>query len=207
MARDTQKALVYAWEKQFCPGYWTTNPVEIPEVRALIRKVHADVLAAGGFAHDAPVVKFTKRSGSACASWGILKFTPGKHTLEVVLHEIAHSLTWNHVTMTLALRSNSTDPLMQHARKLFCRMGHGPRYMACFIALLEHYAGRSVDAALALARDFNYQAPGPWRIVSQKADGGSRTTYMRQREMVTKRGRVQVDMAALAYWRDLLKGV
>ena len=195
MARDAQKALVYAWEKQFCPGYWTANPVEVPEVRALIRKVHADVLAAGGFAHEAPVVQFTKRSGAACASWGILKFTPGKHSLEVVLHEIAHSLTWNIPSYLAAA----------HGRKVSCSMGHGPRYVACFIALLERYAGKSVDHALILAQSFAYQTPGPWRTVSQKADGGSRTTYMRQREMVTKRGRVQIDMAALAYWRDLLK--
>src|SRR5580704_11608912 len=152
MARDMQKQLVYAWERKLIPGYMKTNPLEVPDVRALIRKVHDDVRAAGGFAHEAPVVQFNKRNGSACASWGLLKFTPGYHTVELVLHEIAHSLTWNFMRSRLAMRTNSTDPLLLHARARFCSQGHGPRYVACFIALLERYAGYQADASVALAR-------------------------------------------------------
>ena len=205
MARDIQMRLVYAWEREAYPGYFDkARSVGVPEARELIRKVHADVLAAGGFAHEAPVVKFTKRNGSACASWGRLKFTPSMLTPEIVLHEIAHSLTWNPTASREAMRwsKNLRTPMIDHALRRLCTQGHGPRYVACFIALCERYAGHSADAALALARGFHYQAWGPWRTVRAQAEGGS--PYMRERAKVTKFGSVRVDAEALAYWRALL---
>ena len=105
MARDIQMRLVYAWEREAYPGYFDkARSMVVPEAREMIRKVHADVRSAGGFAHEAPVVKFTKRNGSACASWGRLKFTPSMLTPEIVLHEIAHSLTWNYEATRVAMR-------------------------------------------------------------------------------------------------------
>ena len=205
MARDIQMRLVYAWEREAYPGYFDkARSMVVPEAREMIRKVHADVRSAGGFAHEAPVVKFTKRNGSACASWGRLKFTPSMLTPEIVLHEIAHSLTWNYEATRVAMRlpRGQRGPLHEHALRRFCTQGHGPRYVACFIALCERYAGHSAELALSIARGFKYQAWGPWRTVRAQAEGG--TAYMRERATVTKFGSVRVDMDALAYWRALL---
>ena len=204
MARDIQKHLVYAWEREAYPGYFDkARSVGVPEAREMIRKVHADVRSAGGFAHEAPVVKFTKRNGSACASWGQLKFTPGLLTPELVLHEIAHSLTWNFEAMRVALRlpKDQLGPLHDHAVRRFCTQGHGPRYVACFIALCERYAGHSAELALSTARGFKYQAWGTCRRLRAQAGGMS---YMLERAKVTKFGSVRVDLEALAYWRALL---
>ena len=196
MSRDIQMRLVYAWERKAYPGYFdSARSLEVTDVRALVKRVHSDVLRAGGYAHEAPVVQFTKRNGSACAKWGLLKFTPGRVSPELALHEIAHALTWHWHASQSAMRTNADDPLTIHARKLFCTQGHGPRYVACFIALCERYAGHSADRCVELARSFDYEV---WRMV-HTGNG-----MMQQRQYVTKRGSVRIDMAALAYWRALL---
>lgn len=208
MARDTQRAKVYAWERIAFPGFLTTNKLTPRETRELIARVYADVAAAGGHAPD-PVIKFTKRAGSACASWRQLNFTPRNITLALALHEIAHSLTYDSLSLHFALRQLSVapselSPFQSHALERFCDQGHGPRYVACYIALMERYAGHDPDKARQTAALFRYEAWGPWRAVSTSMSGDGRPRTHMQRRRETKIGRVNVSVAALAYWRSLL---
>jgi hypothetical protein len=207
MARDAQRHLVYAWERVACPTFGKPDEAVTPSVvRAVIRRVHADVILAGGFASDAPVVKFTKRNGSACASWGMLKFTPTRLNMWLTLHEIAHSLTFNPRVSQVAMRNRcDRTPIQDHALRFLTLEGHGPRYVACFMALLERYAGLDLDHMLSLARSFRYQALGPWRIVRQQSDATGRVSLYRTREPVMRTGSIRVDMTALSYWRNLLR--
>lgn len=203
MARDSQRSKVYAWERVAYPGMFTERKLTALEARQLVQRVHQDVIAIGGFADANPVVKFTKRAGGACASWGNLNFTRGSITIDLVLHEVAHSLTWNPSVLRLA-DAFTTSPLGKHALAFFCDQGHGPRWVACFIALQERYNGRNVEAALQTAHFFRYQGWGPWKTVNTRLSIGGRKIYDRVRTKEIKFGSIKVSAAALEYWRLLL---
>jgi hypothetical protein len=200
--RDVQMSLVYAWQKVAYPKFWESKLLN-SEVRALVNKVHQDVILAGGWAVHTPEVKFTKRAGGACASWGRLNFTPHQSTLYLVLHEIAHSLTYLTSKARRELLPTKGEDFKRHVDRYVDVQGHGPRYVACLIALVEKYAGCPSDTALLTACDFKYDGWGPWQPMRQVQADGSVRRY-KQRARTTKRGSVRVDVGALRYWRELL---
>lgn len=206
MARDTQQSKVYTWEKIAYPGYLTDTKLTPSQVRSLVAQVHADVNCAGGVAATTQVVKFTKRAGGACALWGSLNFTPNNSSLAVVLHEIAHSLTWCPNTQRLPLygTKQEADRVCATLRRTLDDEGHGPRFVACMIALLERYAQKAPGPAIQTARLFQYEVLGAYRTVRTEtlADGGLRVFQRRSTEI--KSGSVKVDLDALSYWRRLL---
>lgn len=211
--RDVQKSKCYAWERlAYRPDGKTPPSLHSREVIALVERVHADVIARGGYAHHAPVVKFTKRTGYACARWGHLNFTRGQASLDTVLHEIAHSLTWCPAELRAAhaqtLTGRALSAAEQHILRTACNQGHGPRYLACFIALMERYAGFDIGAPLILTAGFDMAGWGPWQRTPAgtgvRSDGTQFSAWAMQRTRVTKRARLQVDTVALQCWRWLL---
>ncbi len=204
LARDSQRGKVYAWERVALPGFTTRNRLATDEVRALIARVQGDVEAAGGFVNRQAAVKFTKRTGGACASWRVLNFTPGRTSHELVLHELAHHLTYDTcgqiVAEKTAREGGELDAFQQHALRHFDGQGHGPRYVACYVALLEHYAGKDVGTLLRACRSFTMETWGPWHVVRGTPTGGA----YKSRSRITKTVTVKVDVYALAYWRRLL---
>ena len=190
MARDVQLKKVYAWEKLAYPGYWTDGLLTREGVRALIWKVHQDVRDAGGVACEPRLIdiKFTKRKrGSACASWGSFNFNPTCMPVCLVLHEIAHSLTWG--TPDLPRRDAE---------------GHGARYVACMIALLEHYAGRPAEPAIKLAGWFEMAGPprrGALKGIETRPDGRKFAVY--EAIQTTRQTSVSISAVALQYWRGI----
>lgn len=213
--RDVQKSLAYGWERAAYPGYLTERRLGTMAANYLVLQVHRDVIAAGGFALPSPVIKFTKRTQVGCARWGFLNFSPRQLTTDVVLHEIAHSLTFSSPMLHGAherLRAAGYDkaklsPLDRHALLWFCNQGHGPRWVACFIALQERYNGRSAEAALEAAAHFTYEAWGPKRIFDVTISENGRKTWRWERKRVQKTGRLTVSREALQYWRALLANI
>lgn len=216
--RDAQRARVYAWERIAYPGFITARKLTSPDAQVLVYRVHADIIARGGYAPNYPPIsiKFTKRRGGACASWRQMNFTRGAITLDLVLHELAHTLTWCPWERVSAFHRvddaryagvpEAISPLQRHLLEHGCDQGHGPKFVACFIALMERYGDRPASAALAVARSFEMSAWGPWtgprgqRMTRAEASwaGACRTR-------VKKRASVQVCTTSLAYWRNLLR--
>lgn len=208
MARDSQRAKVYAWEKIAYPGYLTDRLLTDMGVRHLVRRVHDDVNRAGGIAALGQTIKFTKRAGGACASWGNLNFTPRKTSIYIALHEIAHSLTWNPRLKDSVYETKSlADHARQHFQTCLDNQGHGPKYVACMLALIEKYAGNPAAPAVNLARYFKYEAWGSFRRVAAGKTADGRTIYALVRQKEMKVGSVEIDHHALWYWRDLLAPV
>ena len=153
--RDTHKTAVYRWEDA---AYGFTPLLDPAMAQALIALVHSDVirLVGDGAAHPAPTVLFDRRNDGASARWGVLHFNPRGARLETVLHEIGHSLTWNGQELfDLAARKLAGAKLayvQHHLSFVLCDRGHGPRYVACLIALMERYAGRSHVMPLRCAK-------------------------------------------------------
>lgn len=209
MARDTQMSKVYAWERLAFPSFATKHPLKRYETQTLIYRVLADVKAAGGHT-PTPIIKFTNRNGSARGSWFTLNFTPTRISLHLAIHEIAHALTWcPPIRVSAEVRAGLKQELTALERHLLdygCNQGHGPKYVACYIALLERYADADVDALLDRARRFMMLGWGPWRVVGTVEKGGQ-TFRQKQRHKVVKPASVKVDRRALDYWRNLLKEV
>jgi hypothetical protein len=173
---------VYAWERLAFPGFATTRPLSVRETCELIRQVHEDVRGRATPPTNA-IIKMTKRGG-ACASWFSLNFTPDRISLHIALHEIAHSLTWcPPCLVTAEVKAGHGQELSAFERHLLDygdNKGHGPEFVACYIALLEHYADADVDGLLKLARGFPMQAWGPKvreRVASPHGGDDNRVWY------------------------------
>lgn len=191
MARDVQRGKVYAWEKVAYPDYKTRDLMTKEQVCELVRRVLTDVNQAGGIAPPRLVVQFTKRKGGACGSWRNLNFTPGKVTRHTVLHELAHALTWDYPARALI-------------DKQFDAEGHGPRFVACLIALAERYAGFPAGPAVQTAHFFRMETWGPWYIARIEELGDGRRLRHKQRDKVAKFASVKISREMLRYWQDLL---
>lgn len=213
--RDSQRAKVYAWEHLAYPKLWAEESLHSREVVALVNRVHEDVIDAGGHAAFSPEVRFTNRSGRACASWGKLTFTRGKTSRILVLHEIAHSLTWHpreyrtaRAKLDAAQAAGSATTFLtgeqQHILRTGCNQGHGPRYVACFIALAERYAGADAAEAATLAAGFSVAGWGAWKSDRAWSEQRGGFVEIKTRGRVTKRARVAIDPVALQFWRQLL---
>lgn len=120
MARDSQRSRCYAWEKKHpaLKPLWSAKSMTKDEVIALVHRV-CDELG-----RHRPRILFTKRRGGACASRWEMNFTPTRMPPILVIHELAHVLTYPYE----------------------CKEGHGAVYMGCYIALLEAYFGFDGEA-------------------------------------------------------------
>jgi len=191
MKSDRGRLRCYAWEQRALPD----GPhCDQATVRALVALVHSDVtrLVGPGAAHDTPIVNFLiRREGAASARWGALNFHPKGATTETVLHEISHSLTWcrRYLATINNLRQQGSDPhgVLRHLDQVLCEEGHGPRFKACLLGLMERYCGTDIGHALNVAQD-GFRYAGTARAPLK---AGPATV------------RVKIDMAALAYWRYL----
>ena len=176
----------YVWE------YWAfpNSPhCDRQTIETLCKLVHADIIRLIGpeSVHCDPAVQFTTRIDEGCAAgkWGSLAFHPDGATLETVLHEIGHSLTWSPIRLHALDRAKTSGRALvgvqRHLDTVLCNEGHGPRFKACLLALMERYAGTCPAEPLRLARDgFKYRdmqakgnAPAPWRVITADVDLGA----------------------------------
>jgi hypothetical protein len=186
-----QMRKVYAWEKLAYPGFWTDDHLTPAEVRVMVHRVLNDVRAGGGKTCDPRLVeiRFNKRSASGSASWGRVNLNPKKVTLALLLHEIAHMLTWGAPVF---------DPIVS------CKEGHGANFVGCFIALMERYADRPVGPAVQTALMF--QMPGkPKRgaLIRTETLSRGRTRFVYEAIPTTTFASIQVSTRALDHWRAL----
>jgi hypothetical protein len=123
--RDAQRRKLYRFEKQhpLLRPLWSAR-ITNEQAMAMVIKVCQDL------GRKVPEVRFSCRTGAAAASTSWIRFTPDKVSPILVLHEVAHVLTWI-----------SEDP-----------EGHGPAYVGCYFALLERYLGISSDVLVADAK-------------------------------------------------------
>jgi hypothetical protein len=197
--RDSQQAKVYAWEEIAYPGYKTRDRLTPVEARDLVRRVHADVRAAGGAAPRNISIKFTKRNGGE-GDWSVVKFSRTHLPLCHVLHEIAHTLTYAAQEVVLPTYVEACI-----ARDQLDAQGHGPKFVACMIALFEKYARRPVAPAVQTARFFKMSSITT-RYKNLKTGQGHIVRH-RYHERFTKFTSIQIDEEALRYWRNLLASV
>jgi hypothetical protein len=108
--------------------------------------------------------------------------------------------------MAAKWKSRELTEFEQHTLNYCDDQGHGAKYVACYIALMERYAGHAVAAAAQTARGFAHEAWGKWQLVGPSTSPDGRRLYRhRQRDRVTKYDSVRIDAKALAYWRALLE--
>lgn len=205
--RDSQKNSLYAWEHIAFAEGWKQNLTR-EQCVALVQRIHADVRAAGGFAAEHQTIKFLKRNGSACARWGVLNFSPKRLNVALVVHEVCHSLTWEPMLLCRAESRNQSgfdlSVVEKHALQCLDRVGHGPQYVAAYIAAMEKYAGVDVRATLASAKHFTTKR---WiRTYSPKYDSLGNCLSRYDLKSVERNKHVDVNIPALDYWRDLLSG-
>lgn len=198
MARDNQRKKVYTWENTIFADAWKGPHLTQSEVVDLYNRILRD---AG---HPNPVkITFNKRKGGACANRRSASFTPTRLPLIIVLHEAAHTLTYH-----------SPDT------KIGCAEGHGPNYLACYLALVEQYSDIDLEEAFrTLVRGF--EAPEKvWKLTGNTVPvtvlsyhiGGGVSSRVEQRperviEIVKKKKTPpRFNAGALSHWRWKLAG-
>lgn len=189
MANDRQRSVVYAWEREVFPNLFTEDYLTVEEVRSLILHI-CETARGNGRKARAPVLRLTGRNGGGCARWDrIMLPSPnsrgGKNGYPrlLVLHEMAHVLTYG-TPDTLA-----ADP-----------EGHGPRFVACYLALVERYSSRDTATALQRAQEGFEVRKVVFSRVSPTAAPGAYQSAVRVRKC-----RVRVDTEALAMWREAFR--
>lgn len=194
MARDTQRQAVYDWEKHTFGNIWEDRPLTRSEIMSLVHRIHLDVRKAGGVAAAPWEIKFdwSKRKG-ACANFGYFNFS-AKSTFHVALHEIAHSLT---------MRSYAT---MGKEMQVYDDAGHGPRFVACLMALTARYKACDLDHMIRTTKDFPSTEWGPKRIEIMPDRQGNLARYSVRTRQETRK-RIVYSPAALNYWLVLLSKV
>jgi len=192
LKRDSNATRCYAWEAIAFP----VSPQLAPDMtRILVAQVHADIirLIGDGAAHPNPDVRFDiRRDGLAAGRWGMMRFGANGAELETVLHEIGHSLTWNgRYLYELASQKNTGARLKgvrAHLDFVLCNEGHGPKFVACLLALMQRYGGTDISRAVRLAREgFSY---------GMRSRDGTRKVHSGVK--------LPLDMPTLEYWQRVL---
>lgn len=123
--RDMQRKRLYVWEKNtpVLADFWKAPSMLRSEVILLCKQILRDAGCGVDHVNRKFKIEFNCRSGGAHGSERGVDFTPTYLPKIIVLHEMAHALTWP-----------SRD-----------KAGHGPAYLACYLTLLNRYLG--VDMA------------------------------------------------------------
>ncbi len=114
-APDGQRARVYRWEQAMVfPGRYAR--LSLDACRALVEAVYrwAEPDRVGGIGWTPPRVTDGRGRRHACGSREVIKLPRWARTAPIVLHECAHGLAPD---------------------------GHGPRFVAAYVALLERFLG------------------------------------------------------------------
>ena len=190
MSRDNQKSVVYAFSQKVWPDYATSHRLTPERAHRLIMKVMIE-LRSVGMVHANPAidVTFRKKNGGEGGPMCI-KLTPTYLPVRHVLHEVAHALTLG-----------ATCP-----RHLRCEEGHGPRFVACMIALYEAFIpGDDWQRPMSMANaGITYTAYGP-RVLHKIVANEKGKYAVYHRHPVDKHACVRIDKEAWAEWRRLLE--
>lgn len=186
--RDSQKHKVYAWETAgFLKPFWDNSlNLSKTEVIYLCRKILKE--------SNAPIwqqqmfrVDFSKRNGSAHANHAHASFTPTNTPKILVIHEMAHALTWG-------------------TRDF---QGHGDKYLSCYMALLEKYLNLNVfDLAASLRKQIEKTVHEPVYIAIPVTDPDTKKTHMARKTVLQKKIKKinppVFDAQELKFWRERL---
>lgn len=199
MARDSQRSKVYKWEKKLFASQWKEPSLTQEGAVNLFNAC----LLAGGRDPAQYSIKFTKRKGGACAGTREANFTPGRLPPIIVIHEAAHALTW----------FRHQEPAVMD------NQGHGPRYLSCYLALIERFLNLDIGEALvSLTKGFEEIRrvrvhTGETEMVPSRLYMGGmlvrETMVPRPKTKVVEQRRTvrppKYDTAALKLWRERLK--
>jgi hypothetical protein len=193
LARDNQRQRVYEWEKKVFEKEWKDTSLTNEATVKLYNRILTDV----GRNPKNVSIRFTKRTGGACASRNMANFTPGRCMPILVLHEAAHTLT----------RFNP-DLRVDDAQ------GHGPQYVACYLALIERYLGVDIKRALSRRRytvkKTVYRKAKLTRVNDVDSNGKQVVRHFaepgRVETVERKKRPPEIDLEALEIWRKRLKG-
>jgi hypothetical protein len=117
--RETQQKMAYRWEQAVYADQFAEDSLSEERTGAYLASVAGDLGAA------VPSLSFKGRTGRAFATAdGRISFAKGGAPRVIALHEFAHVLTpWG-------------------------EEGHGPKWISCYAALVEHYLAVPAQAAL-----------------------------------------------------------
>lgn len=147
--RDTQRAKLYRAEREALPGFQALPGQEpsVEECSTFVKKVWGSAWTKKHFrrayAFPVPWIKDGRGTTWARGSLHHLSLPLWARTKPVMLHEIAHSLT-----------IASETP------------AHGPRFAACFLALVRHFLGAEKAALFKAAFRKHHVRTRPKRKMS-----------------------------------------
>lgn len=190
--RDNQRNRVYAWElnNPIMKPFWNRS---LNLTKSEVEKLCFTILRDAG----APTnqiqrfsVNFRQRNGGAEASPSGASFTPSNMPKILVLHEMAHALTWTITDFA----------------------GHGANYVSCYLALLERYLGLNIlDLANTLRvfieKEVFKQIYVPvmlYDINTKKYEISRKIHYEKKIKKVRP---PEFDAAALKHWRQVFKSI
>jgi hypothetical protein len=192
--RDNQRNRVYTWEKNnsIMSSFWN-NSFKAPTLNMTQEAVKAlcvQILRDAGRIQQSQrfSVDFRQRNGGAEAHMYKASFTPSNIPKILVLHEMAHALTWMQTDFS----------------------GHGPNYVSCYLALLEKYLGLNIiDLARTLQtyvkKEVFTKVYVPYTFFDEKTQQyrvARRTVFEKKVKNVRP---PEYDAAALKQWREVFK--